>query len=302
VPEKFERFNPSAHPLAGSDMDATESALQFIRTFRDERFFLYVHYMDVHQYLYDRESAKFGSGYADAYDNAIHWVDSNIGVVVNELAEQKIFDRTLIVVAADHGEAFSEHGREGHARDLYTEVTEVPLIFVLPQRLPRGVVVDQRVANVDIWPTILDLLGLPPMAGAQGHSLRALIGPAANREPAPSERAQPIFAHIDQTWGRRGAEPRPLVAVDDGRYRLLHHLGPRRWDELYDLERDPREQTNRAPEQPEVVARLAAQIEDYLRDAAAEREPAPEVEMDAGQLEQLRALGYDVKQPAPDDR
>jgi hypothetical protein len=74
--ERFAQHNPSAHRLQGSDYDATQAAIQFLRTYHDRRFLLYVHYMDVHQYLYEAESARFGTRLVDAYDNAIHWTGS----------------------------------------------------------------------------------------------------------------------------------------------------------------------------------------------------------------------------------
>jgi arylsulfatase A-like enzyme len=69
-PERLARHNPSSHPLTGTDLDATRAALEFLRIHRQRRFFLYLHYMDVHQYAYDAESARFGTGLLDAYDNA----------------------------------------------------------------------------------------------------------------------------------------------------------------------------------------------------------------------------------------
>jgi arylsulfatase len=91
--------------------------------------------MDVHQYAYNAGSAKFGTTLSDIYDNAIHWVDLNVGFLLTELESRELLDRTLIVIAADHGEAFFEHGFEGHARNLYREVTETPFIVSFPFRL-----------------------------------------------------------------------------------------------------------------------------------------------------------------------
>jgi len=190
TPAKFERKSPSAHALQGTDWDATESAVEFIRSHKHERFFLYVHYMDVHQYLYDIDSAKFGNGIRDAYDNALHWTDRNLSAVLGEIEGSDLFDRTLVVIAADHGESFYEHGMEGHARNLYREVTETPFILVLPFRLEPGLVVETPVQNVDVWPTVLDLLGLPGLPGADGRSLVPLLHAAANGAAVPEELAR----------------------------------------------------------------------------------------------------------------
>ena len=63
-------------------------------------------------------------------------------------------------MASDHGEAFGERGFEGHAREVYRETTEVPFLISFPFRLEPGVVVETRTQNVDVWPTMLDLLGI----------------------------------------------------------------------------------------------------------------------------------------------
>jgi len=296
--ERFEQRTPSTHPLLGNDFDATEAALEFMRTYADERFFLYVHYMDVHQYLYDQEAAKlaFGTSYSDAYDSAISWVDRNVGRLVQELQEKDLLRRTLIVIASDHGEGFYEHGREGHAETLYREVTEVPLIFSLPFALEEGVVVEPLVRNVDIWPTLLDLLGLPPLPEADGQSLLPLIEAAARGDAPAGDPAAPPSApaYLDRSWGTWGEnerEPDPLISLRKGPLRLIYRSEASNSAELYDHSSDPREQRNLASVQPERVAELRRESEEKLTGTIRWGEP-PEVEIDEMHVEQLRALGY----------
>jgi arylsulfatase A-like enzyme len=267
-----------------TDLDLTRSAAEFLRTFRDQPFLLYLHFMDVHQYVYDQESARFGTG--DAYDNAIHWVDRNVGALVAELERLGLRERTLVVVAADHGEEFDDHRSEGHGRTLYAEVTHTPLILSQPGRLPVGRVVEERVQNLDLWPTLLDLLGLAPLPEAQGRSLVALMeGAGAESEPTPT------FSQIDRVWGRSERDPLPLVSVTDGDWRLIHPVTSPGADRLFDLSRDPREQEDLAAQHPERVAALRVRI-DALLALPPPWDAAPEVELDAMRLEQLRALGY----------
>jgi arylsulfatase A-like enzyme len=296
TPEKFERRNPSTHPLQGSDRDATESAIRFVRTHRDERFFLYVHYMDVHQYLYDESSTLFGTGYSDAYDNAIHWVDRNLGMLAAELDRLDLLKRTLIVIAADHGEAFYEHGLEGHARNLYREVTETPLVLALPFRIEGGVVVEPTVRNIDVWPTVLDLMGLAPLPGARGRSLLPLVLATTEATP-PAGRSGPsplAFAQLDLRWGRMAEEPDPLVSLVRGPHRYLHRVNAPERSELYDRSTDPEEQQNLLGEDPALVAELRSDVEAYLAGPPADFGPAEEVEVDEMRREQLRALGYAI--------
>ncbi len=284
----------SAGAMQPTDLDISESAAEFIGAFGDERFFLYLHYMDVHQYLYDQSSSLFGAGYVDAYDNAIHWVDRNVAHVLEALDRRGVLERTLVVVASDHGEAFGEHGEEGHGRNLHAEVTEVPLIVSFPGARAPGVVVNERVQNVDIWPTLLDLLGMPQLGGAHGVSLMSLAGRAAEqtdsaRAEAPAPR--PSFAHLDGSWGHPGRPSRPLIAVTDANLRLLAY--PDRPHELFDLATDPGEQIDRSAERPGDVARLGKMVEEYAAATdAPDWGPPVRVEIDEMQLGQLRAIGY----------
>jgi arylsulfatase A-like enzyme len=302
-PSQRFRRNKRRHRLTGTDVDATEAALEFMRTYGDERFFLYVHYMDVHQYLYDQIAADrgFGSTFSDAYDASIHWVDRHVGRLLQELEERELFEKTLVVVASDHGEAFYEHGGEGHARNLYREVTEVPLILAFPFRLDPGVVVEPLVRNVDIWPTLFDLLGLPPAAQSDGRSLVPLIEAAIRGEeavPAPDDEAT-AFAFLDQNWTRAEMPPKPLVSVRTDAERLLLSASESERLELYDHREDPREQHNLAETQPERLEALRRRAEAFLASEVAWQGGAPEVEIDEMRRGQLQALGYVIED---DDR
>jgi len=292
IPASVRREKPTVG-VAGTDQDIVQSAVEFLRSSGDQRWFLYLHLMDVHQYVYDEESALFGTSYSDIYDNSIHWVDRVLGSLVRDLDARGLRSRTLIVVAADHGEAFGEHGREGHARDVYGEVTTTPFVLSLPFRLRPGIVVETPTENVDLWPTLLDLLGLPPLPGADGRSRLPEILAAARGQEAP-DGDTPRFAHIDQAWGRTREPPRPMVAVSEGRFRLVHRVAAGS-DELYDRSADPFEQRDIGAEQPEVLARLTGLAESYLEKPPAPWQRAPDVEIDPAELEQLRALGYQVE-------
>jgi arylsulfatase A-like enzyme len=292
IPATVRREKPTVG-IAGTDLDIVNSAMEFLRAHGNERWFLYLHLMDVHQYVYDEDTALFGTSYSDIYDNSIRWVDRVLGSLIQDIDARGLRDRTLIVVAADHGEAFGEHGREGHARDVYGEVTTTPFILSLPFRLEPGVVVDARTENVDIWPTLLDLLGLPGLQDPDGRSRLPEILAAARRRPLPESNGA-RFAHIDQTWGRLERQPRPMVAVSEGPYRLVRRTG-QEVGELYDRSVDLYEQVDIGDEQPEVRDRLTALVEEYLERPPPDWESGEDVELDEQQLEQLRALGYAVE-------
>ncbi len=292
LPPSIRVENPTVS-TRGTDEDAIAAALEFLRVYGDERWLLYLHLMDVHEYTYDQESALFGATYSDIYDNSIRWVDHVIGVLLDHLAEQGQAQKTLVVIGADHGEAFRERGLEGHARRVDRETTEVPLFLAFPFRLEPGGVVGVRTRNVDLWPTVLDLLGLEVPQGIDGRSLVPEIVASA-RGDAPRNGDRTAIAHLDQHWGQRSREPAPAVAVAEGslRYVRSHERG-RRVEHLFDAGRDPRELDDRAAEDPETLERLRGVADAYL-ETLPPWEQTPKRELDELELNQLRALGYAV--------
>jgi arylsulfatase A-like enzyme len=297
--QKIQRSSPSARKLKGTDADCTASAVEFLRNFGNERFFLYMHFMDLHQYVFDNQSPDFGTSYSDAYDRSLNWVDRIVGQFLYDIDELDLLAKTVVVISSDHGEAFQEHGFEGHARNLYREVARVPLIILLPFVLDRGIVVEPTIANLDVWPTILDLLGLPPMKGVDGVSQLPLILEAGGAKSVPPTDGlrRPIFAEIDRRWGNTKQSPDPLVSVTDERMRMFFPVKDPAAAELYDESSDPLEKTNVAKQRPEELATYRKLAEGYL---AADQPPwgtgAGIVEIDELELNQLKALGYRVGQ------
>lgn len=293
--KKILRAHPGTHKLRGTDEDLAQSAVEFLDSFGDERFFLYLHFMDVHQYVFDEAASVFGTSYSDAYDQSINWTDRVVDHLVGQLEDRDLLDRTLLVIASDHGEEFREHGSEGHARTLHREVVYVPLILVLPFRLDPGVVVDRVVSNVDVWPTILDLVGLPPLPNADGVSLVPYILAAAGQGPAPDGR-RTLFSQLDRRWGRPNEGADPFVAVTEENLRLMMRLEEPDSARLYDLAVDPLEARDLAAERPEVAAPLREAVSAYTGRAKSPWGVEPdEVELDAMRLDQLRALGYVIQ-------
>jgi arylsulfatase A-like enzyme len=298
-PGRSRMVKQSAHPagasLDGSDEDSLVSAFEFLDRFGHERFFLYLHLMDLHQYTYDDQAPQFGTGYVDAYDQALHWTDRVVALLYGHLEEIGQLQNTIIAITSDHGEAFREHGTEGHARNLYSEVVTVPWIIALPFRLDPGIVVDQRVTNMDVWPTLLDLLGLEGLANPDGRSLVPLILVAGGMQTDGLPPQQPVVSYLDRDWGRQN-RTNPLISVTDGDTRVM--LWPRSPDrnQLFDLKSDPGEQHDRFdPDDPE-TQRMLELVRQHTEGATspwdAERET---IELDALRLNQLRALGYVVR-------
>jgi arylsulfatase A-like enzyme len=182
------------------------------------------------------------------YKNAIFEGDRALGTLFDGLRARGLFDRTLIVVYGDHGEAFDQHpGNRAHSLYIYDENVHVPLVIHLPGRpADRGIRV-RRVASVlDIGPTILDLAGVVLQRGTQGASLLE-----------PRERMALFHADYDRAWlGLRDGCWKFLLNVDAGRSRL------------YDLCADPGETQDRSAENRARVDAYRAHVTDW---AAARR-------------------------------
>jgi arylsulfatase A-like enzyme len=255
-----------------------------------------MHLMDIHEYLYDESSALFGTDYSSVYDNSIRWLDSVLGPFFVHLADEGYLENTLIVIGSDHGEAFRERGLEGHARFVYQETTEVPLVLAFPFRLEPGVVIDTRTRNIDIWPTVLDLVGLPGLGDdIDGVSRVPEILAAVRGEPLPED-MQPGFAFLDRHWGQRNQTEQATIQVAEGPLRYVRVPdGKRISEELFDASADPAELENLASQRPEDLERLRGIGKEFLEKSELPWGERPDpIEMDEMQLNQLRALGYAI--------
>ncbi|MBC8341219.1 MAG: sulfatase [Proteobacteria bacterium] len=291
------RFENPTMKNRSTDVSIIPSAVEFARVYGDERWFLYVHLMDLHEYLYDDNSAKFGTGYSDVYDNSILRENIIIKELLNKLRRNGDLENTIIAIGSDHGEAFSERGLEGHARRVFKETTEVPFILSFPFRIEPGLVLSQRTSNIDIWPTLLDLIGLPAMEGVDGISRKPEILAAARGEEFTERSDGPAFAHLDEHWGQREKKPSPTVSIAQGTYRYVtapmldqEHEN----DQLFDAGSDAAELRNIIEAQPEIAAKLKAEIDQYLTQTPPWGTDTETIEMDEMQLNQLRALGYKI--------
>ncbi len=206
------------------------------------------------------------------YDEELLHLDDYLGTLFAELAKRGRWDETLLVVTADHGEEFFEHGQLGHQEGLYDTLIRVPLIIKTPASWgfePRRI--DDHVVELrSVAPTLRRAAGLP--AGRGGGDLLALMrGDAVDG-----------FTHAV-------AENSQEIALRT----LDHKLVAKRESGamvLYDLMADPGETTDVAAEQPDVVAELAGLLRRWrssLRPVAAVRG-----EVDEGTVEGLRDLGY----------
>ena len=254
--------------------EVMDLALAWLEKVRERKFFAWVHLYDPHTPYEPPE--PFASRYrGQPYLGEIAYADTVVGRLLSWLRERRLVERTLVVLTADHGESLGDHGESTHAYFIYDATTRVPLVVRTPWGL-RGRR-EVQTSSVDIVPTVLDLLGLPPPEGLDGHSLaRALFGPEEGDRPAYSETYFPRY-HFG--WQH-------LRGVRSGQYRYVDAPQP----ELYDLRRDPGETRNIYHSDRKRADELRRQIEAMTKGGGA---GAPERRsLDPETLQRLAALGY----------
>jgi len=215
------------------------------------------------------------------YDGEVAWTDALIGRLRAALEAHHLWDDALVVVAADHGEALGEHGETGHGFFVYETTIKVPLVLHGPG-VTAGTTIGGPFRLIDVAPTALALLGLPPLpAPVTGRDLSSSLG--ASAPIAGTTYAESLTPLLHYQWS-------DLRVWRDGSMKYI--LAPR--PELYDLAADPGETKDLSTTQPAVARKLRAALEAVLR-AEREKAAAPgdaTAEISAEMLQKLGALGY----------
>ncbi|MEI9950669.1 MAG: sulfatase [Pseudomonadota bacterium] len=238
------RFDPETdNSITGQAM--TELGMKLFRKpeHTGKQFFAWAHYMDPHdQYnKHPEASPEFGNKNRDRYDSEVFYTDLWLGKLLTFAREQQWWKDTVLIISADHGEAFGEHGFYKHAFEIWEVLTRVPLLISGPGIKPRRI--DERRSHLDLAPTILDLMGFPPEPEFMGKSMLPELQGATpdNREPIVSELTEDSHNPL-----RR--------AFILGDYKLLVIDG--RKFQLYNLSKDPGELTDLADTESAKLAEL----------------------------------------------
>ncbi len=262
--------------------DITNFGIRFIQQNRKDKFFLWLHYFDAHQ-PYSPPGRFYETSSESAYHGEIQYIDEQIARVIAQIEGLGLRERTLVVVVADHGEGMGEHDEKTHMYFVYEGTIRVPLLF-WGATVPKGLKVESLVRTVDVAPTILDLLDLPPLEEVQGTSLVPLMqGEATDLELVGY--GESIEPHIIF-----GASVLRYVRV--GKWKYVHKVDP----ELFDLTADPGESQNLASIHPEIVERLRAELSTLIEEAP-EQASGARVAIDPATAAQLEALGYMAAAP-----
>jgi arylsulfatase A-like enzyme/Flp pilus assembly protein TadD len=251
-------------------------AERFLALEHERPWLVWVHLYDPHA-PYDAPEPFRSAHSDDPYGAEVAHVDSALGSFLDRLRERGLLDRTLVVVAGDHGESLGEHGELTHGTFAYDSTLSVPWILWARGIAPRRF--SPRVRLVDVMPTVVDLLGVEPPASIDGASLRASLGDPSGYVPRDSY-FEALNTNLTRDWA-------PLRGIVKGRDKFIDLPIP----ELYDLADDPAEKRNLAPSRAALAAELRSALEGLEKDEVA-IENAP---TDEETLRRLESLGYLVR-------
>ncbi len=306
----FEEYNAKDAPAGFLNRRFTE----WLRKNRGYSFFAFLHYMDPHfpyrapdghfcGIVNDTEKALkaieeypgFGgrinqkrdirpSDYSDVqtfidlYDEEIQYLDTATGKLLAELEQSGALDNTIVILLADHGEEFLDHGWMKHGLNLYNETLRIPLIVYYPEKLKPERKTD-RVSILDIYPTLCELAGTEFSQSLQGKPL-----PLFNPSPADRQLLLSTYLARDPAAGRT-----LMNGLLRGPWKLIYTPFSNRL-ELYNLEFDPLEKTDVAFELREMADTM---LKDLLAIIRSQTEQTPEdKQLDSEDRKKLRALGY----------
>ena len=276
----------------GSPTDSQPSALS------PQPFFAWVHLYDPHEPY--RAPEPYASQH-EPYDAEVAYTDAMVGRLLADLRAAGQLDRTLVMVAADHGESLGEHGERTHGVFVYDATMRVPWViagsgFRVQGSGSAGAAFDGLVRLIDLAPTVLDLLGLTAPREFEGQSVIAAVngGTTVRLKPDTTERTaylEAMDANLTRNWA-------PLTGLATRDYKLIDLPIP----ELYDLRADPSETANLYTRD----AARARALESLLRGqtaAFASRGSASEkTTLSADARQRLQALGYVASSADPGAR
>lgn len=213
------------------------------------------------------------------YDAGIRYTDDILRNLFNELQELGFFKNYLLIITADHGEEFGEHGGMLHRGMLYDELLHVPLI-IMGSNIPKGVVDKRLVSSVDIVPTILNQLNIKRHKHMEGKSL-------LSQGTLSKEKNDAIFSQ----YGNLRYSIRTL------KWKLIENKKPPS-SELYDLKKDPQEHNNLSAQYPDLASQFQNRIKDWkkrlpdLSESISSFKERNKKKFSQQQIEQLKSLGY----------
>ena len=319
IDDDFDQFGwiggSDSDEWAGNAHEITDGGISFLNSNKRKPFFLYLHYNDVHEHhkivpppyteqftskdllekLDGRTSAPYELifphvGFA-MYDARVTFCDNEIGRFIDALKEKGLWDKTLIMILSDHGEEYYDHAKEeeqfgfdprgfygiGHGQSLYEELLNV--VFILSGgQVPQGKVIQGPSRLLDVMPTVLDLMGIQTNVHMEGVSLKSAMETGRIED-------RPVFSE-----GIAYGYDKKAVRFHEWKYIFSFYNN---FEELFNLEKDPKEKHNLINEEKERAKFLRKQLVSFMEKGNEESfSQEGEQQIDNDVKKRLQDLGY----------
>jgi len=277
---KFKQIDLGTVQRPGNEV--IDSALAWLEEIKDSPFFGWIHLYDPHLPYSPPEpfASEYGPGPIGLYDGEIAFMDSQIGRLVDWLHKEGLAQRTVIILVGDHGEGLGEHGEFAHGYFIYDYAVQVPLIMAAPLEKMNGVRIKAQVSTVDVFPSVLELVGLKEQVDKiQGRSLVPLVFDGGGSDMAVY--SESLAPNVQFGWS-------PLFSLREGRFKYIDAPRP----ELFNLTADRLELENIYGLKPDLAREMKAKLEKLMAENESGAVNPEAANLDRDTVERLAALGY----------
>ncbi|HEC70167.1 MAG TPA: hypothetical protein ENI31_07800 [Candidatus Omnitrophica bacterium] len=275
---------------------------------KKNRFFVYLHLIYPHQPYVppppfremfgpgpERISVEEKEKVINAYDGEIRYTDKLIGEIFNYLKSQKLLNNTYIIITADHGEGFWEHGLWEHGNSLFNELLKVPLIIYPPKGRKKAQKIDELASFIDLFPTIIDLAKIKISKNVDGESLTRYWKNQGRKTKiifSESPHSLSIYGLSCQTEKYKLIySPREPISNYNS---ALKDISLGKFTQLYDIESDPQERNNLANIKKDILIFLGNALISHkiTNDRKRRSIKQKKRDLDEDTIKRLKSLGY----------
>ncbi len=278
--KKFKRLDLALVQRPANEV--IDASLEWLEGQKNKSFFAWIHLYDPHAPYEPPEPyfSEYNTSLVGLYDGEIAFTDEQIGKLISWLSQNGFEENTIIAIMGDHGEGLGDHGEMAHGYFIYDYAVQVPFLLITPFEDLQGIRVSSQISTVDIFPTILEMVGTRIPDENQGESLlNVMFHPeSTNDYYAYCESLSP---NIHYGWS-------PLHSLRTTQFKYIDAPRP----ELYSIVEDPREMNNLSDRLPQRTRELKETLQTFISQTG-QSAPKPEAaNLDQDTLRRLAALGY----------
>ncbi|MBE0461648.1 MAG: sulfatase-like hydrolase/transferase [Candidatus Aminicenantes bacterium] len=262
--------------------EVVNAALSWMENQKENPFFTWIHLFDPHAPYEPPEPyfSEYNTGISGLYDGEIAFTDEQIGRIISWLDKNGLGRKTIIAIMGDHGEGLGDHNEMAHGYYIYDYAVQVPFLIATPFEDFHGIRISSQVRTIDLYPTVLEMVGIEVPEENQGESVLDMIfHPDKNKDYYAY--CESLTPNIHYGWS-------PLYSLRTVKYKFIDAPRP----ELYDLIEDPKELNNVRDKFPKIAQKFKEVLDQIIEESSLEA-PKPEAaNLDHETLQRLAALGY----------